>query len=140
MVCFQVDIPLAYIGSGYNRHRIGGFHQFYHCVVIRREARIVPNSQLKVRVLNALVAKHEKDPAYDKIDEDLPAYKAYEVIEIKPKTISAKSDLHQQKSNEERLAVAKYLKARGWPKAQSRQVGMSILRRLAIRHRTLADH
>ena len=119
-VCFQVDIPLAYLGKGYNLSRnnknICGLHQFYHCVIIRGEARIVPDSPLKVDALNELIAAHEKRRDFENVHDGLPAYHACEVLEIKPKTISAKSDLHQKKSAEERLAMAKYLKAGRVPK------------------------
>ena len=116
-VCFQVDIPLAYLDSGYSQGRDScRLHQFYHCVIIRGEARVVPHSQRKVEALNALVAKHEKDVDVQEVNGDMAAYKACKVVEIKPKTITAKSDLAQNKSEEERLAIAQYLKARGWPK------------------------
>ena len=116
-VCFQVDIPLAYLDSGLAPGRtVSGLHQLYHCVIIRGEARILPNGPLKLDALNALVAKHEKDLDFEKVNEDMPAYKACKVVEIIPKTITAKSDLAQNRSDEERLAIAKYLKSRNWPK------------------------
>ncbi len=63
-VCFQVDIPLAYLDSGLAPGRtVSGLHQLYHCVIIRGEAKIVPNGPLKVDALNELVAKHEKEPS-----------------------------------------------------------------------------
>ena len=116
-VCFQVDIPLAYLDSGLAPGRtVSGLHQLYHCVIIRGEARIVPDGPLKVDALNALVAKHEKNLDFEKVSEDMPAYKACKVVEIIPKTITAKSDLAQNRSDEERLAIARYLKSRNWPK------------------------
>ena len=45
----------------------------------------------------------------------MPGYKACEVIEIKPDSISAKSDLIQNKSEEDRRAVAEYLFQRNQP-------------------------
>ena len=120
-VCFQVDIPLAYLGKGYNVSRnnknICGLHQFYHCVIIRGQAAVVPDSQLKVDALNELIAAHENTRNFKKVHADLPAYRACTVVEIRPETISAKSDLHQKKSSEERLAIAKYLKAGHLPQA-----------------------
>ncbi|MDF1591909.1 MAG: pyridoxamine 5'-phosphate oxidase family protein [Desulfobacterales bacterium] len=119
-VCFQVDIPLAYLGKGYNLSRnsdnICGLHQFYHCVIIRGEARVVPDSPLKIDALNELIASHENHRDFEKVHGDLPAYHACTVVEIRPETISAKSDLHQKKSAEERLAMAKYLKTGRVPK------------------------
>jgi len=116
-VCFQVDIPLAYLDLGVAPGRkVSGLHQLYHCVIIRGEARIIQNGPLKVDALNALVAKHEKNLDFEKVHKDMPAYKACKVVEIIPKTITAKSDLAQNRSDEERLAIAKYLKSRNWPK------------------------
>ncbi len=119
LVCFEVDIPLSYLGAGYNRYQnrstACGLHQFYHCVIIRGEARILPNGPLKVEVLNELVAKHENSRNVERVHEDLPAYKACAVVEIKPRSVTAKSDLNQNKSDEERLAIATYLKARNRP-------------------------
>lgn len=116
-VCFEVDIPLAYLDLGLTPGRdVSGLHQLYHCIIIRGEARIVPNSPFKVDALNALVAKHEKSQDFEKVHEDMPAYKACKVVEIIPKTITAKSDLAQNRSDEDRLAIAKYLKSRNWPK------------------------
>jgi nitroimidazol reductase NimA-like FMN-containing flavoprotein (pyridoxamine 5'-phosphate oxidase superfamily) len=115
-VCFQVDIPLAYIDLGGNPE--GGacnLHQFYHCVIIRGRARVVPDGALKTAALNALVAAHEPDRAPAPVHEGMAAYKACAVVEIRPETITAKSDLAQKKTPEERERLARYLVARGRP-------------------------
>ena len=115
-VCFQVDRPLAYLDSGFAPNgNVGSLHQLYHCVIIRGEAKIVPDGQLKVDALNALIGKHEKNHDFEKVHEDMPAYKACKVVEIIPETMTAKSDLAQNRSPEERLAIARYLKLRNWP-------------------------
>ena len=115
-VCFQVDIPLAYIDLGYNPERGGcGLHQFYHCVIIRGRARVVPDGDLKTMALNALVASHEPDRVPAPVHEDMPNYKGCAVVEVRPETLSAKSDLAQKKSAEEREALARYLEKRGRP-------------------------
>jgi len=120
-VCFQVDIPLAYLGQGYhvsrNSDSVCGLHQFYHCVIIRGQAAVVPDSQLKVDALNQLIAAHENTRDFKKVHADLPAYRACKVVEIRPLAISAKSDLHQKKSAEERSAMVKYLKSSRVPYA-----------------------
>ncbi len=119
-VCFQVDIPLAYLDAGYTPDRDPcRLHQFYHCVIIRGEAGIVPNGALKVEALNALAAKHEGNADVTLVTEDMPAYKACAVIEIIPKTITAKSELAQNKSDAERLALAEYFKTRNWAEDQA---------------------
>jgi uncharacterized protein len=115
-VCFEVDIPLAYLGSGSNPEgRICRLHQFYHSVIVRGKARIVTDESLKVRALNALVAKHECDSDHERINQDMAGYKACTLVEITPLSVSAKSDLGQNRTDEERLAIAKYLKARNGP-------------------------
>jgi nitroimidazol reductase NimA-like FMN-containing flavoprotein (pyridoxamine 5'-phosphate oxidase superfamily) len=115
-VCFEVDVPLSYIDIGLDPSRpICQLHQFYHCVIIRGTASVVKDSKLKVDSLNALIAKHENTEDFNRVTEDMSGYKACEVIEIKPKSISAKSDLVQNKSEEDRKAIAEYLFKRNQP-------------------------
>ena len=115
-VCFEVDVALSYIDIGLDPNRpICHLHQFYHCVIIRGAAAVVKDSTLKLAALNALIAKHEDTDDFKKVTEDMSGYKACEVIEIKPDSISAKSDLIQNKSEEDRRAVAEYLFRRNQP-------------------------
>ena len=115
-VCFEVDVPLSYIDIGLDPSRpVCQLHQFYHCVIIRGAAAVVKDDTLKMAALNALIAKHENTDDFKKVTADMSAYKACEVIEIKPDSISAKSDLIQNKSEEDRRAVAKYLFKRNRP-------------------------
>jgi nitroimidazol reductase NimA-like FMN-containing flavoprotein (pyridoxamine 5'-phosphate oxidase superfamily) len=115
-VCFEVDVPLAYIDIGLDPERpICHLHQLYHCVIIRGKAAIVKNGHTKVSALNALIAKHEKTEDFQKVTGEMSGYKACEVIEIKPDSISAKSDLIQNRSEEDRRAVAEYLFKRNHP-------------------------
>ena len=124
-VCFEVDVPLAYIDIGLDPSRpICNLHQFYHCVIIRGNARIVKNDQLKLDALNALIAKHENTNDFEKVTTDMSGYKACVVIEIKPNSISAKSDLIQNKSEAERRAVAEYLFKRNQPSDRETVAGM----------------
>jgi nitroimidazol reductase NimA-like FMN-containing flavoprotein (pyridoxamine 5'-phosphate oxidase superfamily) len=114
-VCFEVDIPLAYIDLGLNPS--GGackLHQFYHCVIIRGEARVLPDGPEKAAALNALVARHEPGRTFPPVTADMAACKACAVVAIKPQRMTGKSDLAQSKSREERLTIARYLKKRGW--------------------------
>jgi nitroimidazol reductase NimA-like FMN-containing flavoprotein (pyridoxamine 5'-phosphate oxidase superfamily) len=112
-VCFEVDVPLAYIDTGRDPERNGcNVHQFYHCVIIRGNARVVSDSPLKVAALNALIAAHEKEGNYQAVTEDMHAYRACHVVEVQPTSVSAKSDLGQNRTAEDRLALARYLKAR----------------------------
>ncbi|MBF0531194.1 MAG: pyridoxamine 5'-phosphate oxidase family protein, partial [Deltaproteobacteria bacterium] len=42
-VCFEVDIPLAYLDTGLDPdRRVSRLHQLYHCIIIRGEAHVVP--------------------------------------------------------------------------------------------------
>jgi hypothetical protein len=115
-VCFEVDIPLAYLDAGFDpQRRVCKLHQFYHCVIVRGEARVMPDGPLKVAAFNALVTKDERGADHEVVNEEMPAYKACRIVEITPASISAKSDLGQNKSSEKRLAVAQYLRNRNWP-------------------------
>jgi nitroimidazol reductase NimA-like FMN-containing flavoprotein (pyridoxamine 5'-phosphate oxidase superfamily) len=115
-VCFEVDVPLSYLDIGLDPNRpICNLHQFYHCVIIRGSASVVKDDTLKVDALNALIAKHENTNDFKKVTADMSACKACEVIEIRPDSVSAKSDLIQNKSEAERRAVAEYLFKRNQP-------------------------
>ncbi|CAB1062608.1 hypothetical protein D1BOALGB6SA_7388 [Olavius sp. associated proteobacterium Delta 1] len=115
-VCFEVDVPLSYIDIGLDPDRpICNLHQFYHCVIIRGSTAVVKDSALKLDALNALIAKHENTDDFKKVTADMSGYKACEVIEVKPASISAKSDLIQNKSEADRQAVAEYLYNRNQP-------------------------
>ena len=115
-VGFQVDIPLAYMDSGFtNQSSPCKLHQFYHCVIIRGKAGVVTDDVIKTDALNALVAKHEKDVQLDKVHPDMPDAKACAVVEIIPERLSAKSDLAQGKPEEVRVALADYFKQRNLP-------------------------
>lgn len=109
-VCFEVDVPLAYIDHNFDPQRpICHLHQFYHCVIIRGTASIVRDNKLKLKALNALVAKHEGNRDFGPVTEEQPGYKQSEVVEIRPISITAKSDLAQNKSHEDRKLIAEYL-------------------------------
>jgi len=115
-VCFEVDIPLAYIDIGLDPTRpICHLHQYYHCVIIRGIATDVQESTLKLAALNALIAKHEKTEDFKPVSEDMSGYKACKVIEIKPDSITAKSDFSQNQPPENRRAIAEYLFNRNQP-------------------------
>ena len=124
-VCFEVDVPLAYLDASFDpeRNACNG-HQLYHCVIIRGEARLVPNGPLKVAALNALAAKHEPELSFEPVTAETRAYKICNVVEIKPISVTAKSDLLQSRTPEQRLAVAKHLKRRNRPSDQEAIKGM----------------
>ena len=115
-VCFEVDIPLAYLDSGFDPdRRICQLHQLYHSVIVRGKASLVLDDSLKVQYLNALVSKHEHHSDHDQVTVEMKAFRACVVVEIKPTSISAKSDLWQYKASEVRIRLAQYLKNRKQP-------------------------
>lgn len=115
-VCFEVDIPLAYLDLTYDTTRPPcQVHQFYHCVIIRGRAEIVVDTAEKIAALNALMAVHEKRPDFNLITADTPAVALCTVVVVRPERISGKSDLAQKKGRDERDRIAAYLKSRGLP-------------------------
>jgi nitroimidazol reductase NimA-like FMN-containing flavoprotein (pyridoxamine 5'-phosphate oxidase superfamily) len=115
LVCFEVDIPLAYMDIGFAEEPGCKVHQLYHCVVIRGTAEVVDDDALKAASLNALMAKHEPGWDMTAITPDLPLYKACKVVRITVDSLSAKSDLVQKMPQEERARLAKYFKERSLP-------------------------
>jgi nitroimidazol reductase NimA-like FMN-containing flavoprotein (pyridoxamine 5'-phosphate oxidase superfamily) len=75
-VCFEVDVPLAYLKVDFNLDKNPcRTDQLYHSVIIRGSARVVPNGELKTTVLNALVAKHEGNRDFTPVTSDSTGYK-----------------------------------------------------------------
>jgi hypothetical protein len=115
-VCFEADIPLAYVEAAFNPERNPcRTHQLYHSVIIRGIARIVPDGDLKTAALNALVAKHEGNNFFPPVTPDSESYKPCRVVEIKPERMTAKSDLIQNKPPGQRRSLAERLAERGLP-------------------------
>ena len=116
-VCFEVDVPLAYLQADFNPERNPcRTHQLYHCVIIRGAARVVPDGELKTNVLNALVAKHEGNRDFPAVTLDSASYTACRVVEIRPERMTAKSDLAQNKPQlGYRRFIAERLVERGLP-------------------------
>jgi nitroimidazol reductase NimA-like FMN-containing flavoprotein (pyridoxamine 5'-phosphate oxidase superfamily) len=115
-VCFEVDVPLAYIDRDLDPTRPAcQLHQYYHCVIIRGSAADVQDRALKLAALNALIAKHEKTDDFAPVTADMSGYKACKVIEIKPDSITAKSDFSQNQPDETRRTIAEYLFKRNQP-------------------------
>jgi nitroimidazol reductase NimA-like FMN-containing flavoprotein (pyridoxamine 5'-phosphate oxidase superfamily) len=115
-VCFEVDVPLSYIDRALDPTRpTCHLHQYYHCVIIRGRGSVVEDKQLKVTALNALVSKHEGHDEFEPVTADMPGCKACLVVEIKPDSISAKSDFSQNQPEEKRREIAEYLFKRNQP-------------------------
>lgn len=115
-VCFEVDIPLSYLGMEYEPERpTCQVHQFYHCVIIRGHAEIVTDTKEKVAALNALMSSHEKKHKFTPVTSETKALALCSVIAIRVKSISGKSDLAQKMSSDKKKKVAEYLKKRDLP-------------------------
>lgn len=116
-VCFEVDIPLAYLGVEFNPEKNPcRAHQLYHSVIIRGKARILPEGQKKTDILNDLVAKYEGHRFFTPINEESNGYPACRVIEISLERITAKSELAQSHPQQgSRALIVKRLAERGWP-------------------------
>ncbi len=115
-VCFEVDVPLAYMDIAFDPTRpTCHLHQFYHCVIIRGTASTVEDAGRKVEALNALIRKHEPRADFRPVDPETPHVRMVEVVEIQPVSITAKSDLAQGKDDEFRRRLARYFAGRGMP-------------------------
>jgi hypothetical protein len=115
-VCFEVDIPLAYLDLNFAPGRPPcQVHQFYHCVIIRGRACIVEDPVEKVAALNALMASHEGQADFAVITSDTPAVALCTVVAVRIENLSCKSDLAQKKCDEDRQRIGAYLKGRGLP-------------------------
>ena len=117
-VCFEVDLPLAYLDTGFDRDRPPcSVHQFYHSVIIRGRAEIVDDPEEKVAALNALMAAHESEgrEPFTAIVPEMEAVAICLVVAVRVESISAKSDLAQNKDETMRTRLADYLQQRGLP-------------------------
>ena len=115
-VCFEVDIPLAYLGLEYDPSRpTCHVHQFYHCVIVRGRAEFVTDAAEKVAALNALVEAHEESDDFAKVMADTKGVGLCTVIAVRVETISGKSDLAQKMDAQEKEKVAAYLNRRDLP-------------------------
>jgi uncharacterized protein len=115
-VCFEVDLPLAYLDTGYDKSMPAcDVGQYYQCVIIRGQAQIVEQQEEKVDALNALMASHESDPHFSAITADTPAVKLCAVVAVRIEFLSAKANLAQKKSEAEKARISFYLKQRDLP-------------------------
>ena len=117
-VCFEVDIPLAYLDLDYygDNPESCGVTQFYHCVIIRGRAEIVRNIEDKAAALKALVVSHELEGRkFQEITSETKAVALCEVVAVRIERISGKRELAQKKSDEEKRSLSSFLEKRDWP-------------------------
>lgn len=114
-VCFEVDIPLAYLSSDFYHDGKPPcmVHQFYHSVIIKGRAELVEESEEKVGALNALVASHEPGVELIPITADTPAVDICAVVAVRIEEMTGKRDLAQKKNDQDKAELASYLKTRG---------------------------
>ncbi len=115
-VCFEVDIPLAYLDTGYDEGMPPcEVSQFYQSVIIRGRAEIVEDIAEKVAALNALMAGHEAVEGFSAITAEARAVALCTVVAVRVASISAKANLAQKKSAAEKEKIRAYLEQRGLP-------------------------
>jgi nitroimidazol reductase NimA-like FMN-containing flavoprotein (pyridoxamine 5'-phosphate oxidase superfamily) len=115
-VCFEVDIPLAYLDTAYDKNMPAcDVGQFYQCVIIRGQAEIVEQQGEKVDALNALMASHENVYQFFDITVDTPAVKLCAVVAVRIESLSAKANLAQKKTAAEKEKISVYLQKRDLP-------------------------
>jgi hypothetical protein len=115
-VCFEVDIPLAYLDTGYDPAMpVCDVGQFYQSVIIRGLAEIIEQPAEKIAALNGLMASHENVPEFTGITGDTPAVALCTVVAVRVESLSAKANLAQKRSAAEKEKIRAYLRQRGLP-------------------------
>ncbi len=115
-VCFEVDFPLAYLDTAYDKTMpVCDVGQFYQSVIIRGQAEIIVDLVEKIDALNALMASHENVAQFTGITSQTPAVKLCEVVAVRVESFSAKANLGQKKSEEEKSKIRAYLQERNLP-------------------------
>jgi len=115
-VCFEVDIPLAYLDRGYDPAKPAcAVSQLYQCVIIRGIAQVVDNRQEKVEALNQLMACHEKFAEFKEISLDTPAVAGCTVVAVRIESLTGKANLAQKKTAAEQDKICAYLEKRNEP-------------------------
>lgn len=67
-VCFQVDLPIAYVKGAPDNPCLAGY--LYRSVIIRGRARLVTEAAEKVLALNALMGKYEPGVSFAPYQEE----------------------------------------------------------------------
>jgi hypothetical protein len=115
-VCFEVDIPLAYLDTAYDPAMpVCDVGQFYQSVIIRGEADFVEQLDEKIGALNALMASHENVSHFSGITAETPAVRLCAVVAVRVASLSAKANLGQKKSAAEKEKIRRYLRQRDLP-------------------------
>lgn len=109
-VGFEIDVPLAYLDTEYDKNKPAcSVGQFYLSVIIRGRAEVVDAAEEKLGALNALMDSHEYRPDCPEITSDMPAVGACTVIAVRIESMSGKANLAQAKSPDEKERICQYL-------------------------------
>lgn len=115
-VCFEVDIPLSYLGTDYDPEKPPcAVSQIYQSVIIRGRGEVVEEISEKVGALNALMATHENAAEFNAISEKMKGVALCLVVAVRIEKISAKENLFQNRSVDDKKKICGYLKKRGLP-------------------------
>jgi uncharacterized protein len=106
-VGFEVDQHICFLPSYY-------FHPtdasqadtLYISVVIKGRAEIVEGGEEKIRALNALMEKYQKEGRYEVLDAGMPVVKEVAIIKITPKDMRGKYKVGQHWARPYRLKMA----------------------------------
>lgn len=106
-VCFEVDLPLAFVKSTGNPCQAD---YLYQSIMIKGRAQIVDVRDERLAALKGLMEKYQPEGDYGAFSEDKLALTA--VVRIDIEEITGKEDLGQEK---EREAVLAFLARKEWP-------------------------
>jgi uncharacterized protein len=99
-VCFEVDLPIAYVKS------IGipcRADYLYRSIIIKGRARIVEEREERLAALNGLMKKYQPEGGYGSFPEDKLALTA--VVRIDIEELTGKEDLGKEGEREAVLAL-----------------------------------
>ncbi len=115
-VCFEVDLPLPYLDTGFSREASPcSVTQFYKSVIIKGRAEHVNGRREKLGALNALMASHEGMKSFHGITEQTAAVDLCTVIAVRIDTLSAKANIARKKTEQEKEKIRSYLEKRNLP-------------------------
>jgi len=112
-VCFEVDVPLAYLDTCYDPSKPPcAVNQLYKSVIIRGRAEIVDDIDKKLTALNALMASHERVEEFTGVTINHSAVNRCVVVVVHVDFISGKTNVSRGKTAAEKEKIRKYLKKR----------------------------
>lgn len=125
-VCFEVDIPLAYIGTDLDP-AMEPCHvtQIYQSVILRGHGVVLRDDKEKLMALNALIASHEQMSSFNGITFESRAFNLCIVVRIDIDQISGKENRLQKRSEGKKQKIRDYLVDRD---LESDRLAMQVLK------------